>query len=125
DFPHFLAAATVIRGWALTQSGEVEIGLAQLRQGPPAWRATGAGLYEPYFLGLQAEAQGRFGAAEEGLDLVVKALDRVEGTGERWFEAELHRIRGELMLRLPKADPCAAETQFEHAAATARQQGAK
>src|SRR5215471_10904083 len=58
------------------------------------------------------------------LDL-VKALDRVEETGERWFEAELHRIMGELMLRLPKADPGAVETQFEHAAATARQQGAK
>ena len=124
-FPHLLAAATVIRGWALIQSGEVEIGLAQLRQGSPAWRATGAGLFEPYFLGLQAEAQGGFGAAEEGLDLVAKALDRVEETGERWFEAELHRIMGELMLRLPKADPGAAETQFEHAAATARQQGAK
>ena len=59
------------------------------------------------------------------MDLVVKALDRVEETGERWFEAELHRIMGELMLRLPKADPSAAEAQFEHAAATARQQSAK
>jgi predicted ATPase len=49
----------------------------------------------------------------------------VEETTERWFEAELHRIIGELMLQLPKADPGAAETQFEHAAATARQQGAK
>ncbi|MCK1636114.1 AAA family ATPase [Bradyrhizobium sp. 157] len=125
NFPHFLAAATVIRGWALTQSGELETGLAQLRQGLPAWRATGAGLYEPYFLGLQAEALGRSGAAEEGLDLVAKALERVEETGERWFEAELHRIMGELMLRLPKPDPIAAEARFGHAAATARQQGAK
>jgi predicted ATPase/class 3 adenylate cyclase len=125
NFPHFLAAATVIRGWALTQSGELETGLAQLRQGLPAWRATGAGLYEPYFLGLQAEVLGRSGAAEEGLDLVAKALERVEETGEGWFEAELHRIMGELMLRLPKPDPIPAEAQFGHAAATARQQGAK
>jgi predicted ATPase len=124
-FPHFLAAATVIRGWALTQSGEVETGFAQLRQGLPAWRATGAGLYEPYFLGLQAEAHGRSGSVEEGLDLLVKALDRVEETGERWFEAELHRMMGELMLRLSKADPTAAESRFGHAVATARQQGAK
>jgi len=125
DFPHFLAAASMIRGWALTQSGEEETGLAQLRQGLPAWRATGAGLYEPYFLGLQAEAHGRSGAVEEGLDLVAKALDRVEETGERWFEAELHRMMGELMLRLPRSDPTAAEARFGHAAATARQQGAK
>jgi predicted ATPase len=125
NFPHFLAAASTIRGWALIQSGETETGLAQLRHGLPAWRATGAGLYEPYFLGLQAEALGRSGAVEEGLDLVAKALDRVEETGERWFEAELHRMMGELMLRLPNSDPTAAEARFAHAAATARQQGAK
>jgi predicted ATPase len=125
DFPHFLAAASMIRGWALTQSGEAETGFAQLRQGLPAWRATGAGLYEPYFLGLQAEARGRSGAVEEGLDLVTKALDRVEETGERWFGAELHRMMGELMLRLPRCDPTVAEARFGHAAAMARQQGAK
>jgi predicted ATPase/class 3 adenylate cyclase len=125
NFPHFLAAATMIRGWALTQLGELETGLAQLRQGLPAWRATGAGLYEPYFLGLQAEAHGRSGAVQEGLDLVAKALDRVEETGERWFEAELHRMMGELMLRLPRSDQTAAEARFGHAAATARLQGAK
>src|SRR3981081_1602957 len=65
------------------------------------------------------------GVVEEGLDLVAKALDRVEETGERWFEAELHRMMGELMLRLPRSDPTAAEARFGHAAATARQQGAK
>ena len=125
NFPHFLAAASMIRGWALTHSGEAETGLAQLQQGLPAWRATGAGLYEPYFLGLQAEAHGRSGAVEEGLDLVAKALARVEETGERWFEAELHRMMGQLMLRLPKADPAAAEARFRQAASVARQQGAK
>ncbi|MEH2527183.1 MULTISPECIES: adenylate/guanylate cyclase domain-containing protein [unclassified Bradyrhizobium] len=124
-FPHFLAPAIVIRGWALTQSGEVQTGLTQIRQGIPAWRATGAGLYEPYFLGLQAEAHGRSGATEEGLDLVAKALERAEETAEGWFEAELHRIMGELMLRLPKPDPAAAEARFRQAASVARQQGAR
>ncbi|MDI2076822.1 hypothetical protein QJT78_42990, partial [Bradyrhizobium sp. Mp27] len=109
----------------LTQSGEAETGLTQLRQGLPGWRATGAGLYEPYFLGLQAEANACLGAVEQGLEIVANALDRVEETGEGWFEAELHRIMGELMLQLPKPDPIAAEAQFRHAAATARQQGAK
>jgi len=125
NFPHFLAAASTIRGWALLQSGETDTGLAQLRQGLPAWQATGAGLYESYFLGLQAEALGRSGAVEEGLDLIAKALGRVEETGERWFEAELHRMKGELMLRLRKADPAAAEARFRQAASVARQQGAK
>ncbi|MBR0830656.1 AAA family ATPase [Bradyrhizobium manausense] len=128
NFPHFLAAGTVFRGWALAQSGELETGLAQLRQGLPAWQATGAGLYEPYFLGLQAEALGRSGAGEaveEGLDLIAKALHRVEETGERWFEAELHRIKGELMLRLPRPDPTDVEVPLAHAAAIARRQGAR
>src|SRR4030095_15726909 len=125
DFPHFLAAATMIRGWALTQLGELETGLAQLRQGLPAWRAPGAGLYEPYFLGLQAEAHARSGAVKESLDLIARALERVEETGERWFEAELHRITGELILQLPKTDPAAAEARFRQAASVARQQGTK
>jgi predicted ATPase len=124
-FPHFLAAATVIRGWVLIQAGEMETGLEQLRQGHPAWRATGAGLYEPYFLGLQAEAHGRSGAVEEGLDLVAKALDCANATGERWFEAELHRMGGELLLRLPRPDLAAAEARLRQAAAVARQQGAR
>ena len=89
------------------------------------WQATGAGFLVPYFRSLLAEVHGRSGALNEGLDLLTDALNRVEETGERWFEAELHRMMGELMLRLPKADPIAAEARFGHAVATARQQGAK
>jgi predicted ATPase len=125
NFPHFLAAATMVQGWALTEAGEVETGLAQLRQGLPAWRATGAGLYEPYFLGLQAEAHGRAGSVHEGLDLVAKALRRVEETGERWFEAELHRLAGELMLQLPETDLAGAEARLRQATTIARLQNAK
>jgi predicted ATPase len=125
NFPHFLAAAMAIRGWVLIEAGETETGFAQLRQGLPAWRATGAGLYEPYFLGLQAEAHGRSGAVEEGLALVAMALDRTEKTGERWFEADLHRMQGELMLRLPKPDLATAEARLRQAVAIARQQGTR
>ncbi len=62
----------------------------------------------PYFLSLLAELHGHSGAVEEGLDLIAKALDRVAETGERWFEAELHRMKGELMLRLRegRSDRC-------------------
>jgi predicted ATPase/class 3 adenylate cyclase len=125
NFPHFLAAATMVQGWALTEAGDVETGLAQLRQGLPAWRATGAGLYEPYFLGLQAEGHGRAGSVHEGLDLVAKALRRVEETGERWFEAELHRLAGELMLQLPETDLAGAEARLWQATTIARLQNAK
>jgi predicted ATPase len=123
--PHFLGAGNIIRGWTLGEDGDFGVGIVQIRDGLAMWQATGAGFLVPYFRSLLAEVHGRSGAVNEGLDLIIEALDRVEETGERWFEAELHRMMGELMLRLPKADPIAAEARFGHAAETARQQGAK
>ncbi|MEH2556280.1 putative ATPase/class 3 adenylate cyclase [Bradyrhizobium algeriense] len=125
DSPHFLGAGIVVRGWTLGEAGDFGAGIAQIREGLAMWQATGAGFLVPYFRSLLAELHGRSGAVNEGLDLVGEALDRAEETGERWFEAELHRMMGELMLRLPKADPTAMEARFGHAAAAARQQGAK
>jgi predicted ATPase len=125
DIPHFLGAATMVRGWALTEAGETEPGLAQLRKGLPAWRASGAALYEPYFLSLQAEAHARGGSVKKALDLVGEALSRVNETGERWLEAELHRMTGELMLRLPDQNVAGGEAGLSRAVAVARQQGAK
>jgi predicted ATPase len=69
-----------------------------MRHGLAAKKATGARLKIPFYLGLMADLYGRAGHSEEALDLVEDALARVEATGERWFEAELHRIRGELLL---------------------------
>jgi predicted ATPase len=123
--PHFLAAGIVIRGWTLGAAGELQAGAAQIRDGLTRWQATGAGFLVPYFLSLLAELHGHAGAVNDGLDVVTEALGRVDATGERWFEAELHRITGELILRLPKADPAAAEARFRQAASVARQQGAK
>jgi predicted ATPase/class 3 adenylate cyclase len=123
--PHFLAAGSVIRGWTLGAAGEFEAGIVQIRDGLARWQATGAGFLVPYFLSLLAELHGHAGAVNDGLEVVTEALDRVDATGERWFEAELHRITGELMLRLPKADPAAAEARFRQAASVARHQGAK
>jgi predicted ATPase len=125
DSPHFLGAGIIIRGWTLGEAGDFAAGIAQIREGLAMWQATGAGFLVPYFRSLLAELHGHAGAVNDGLDAVTEALDRVEETGERWFEAELQRIMGELMLRLPRSDPTAAEARFEHAAATARQQGAK
>ena len=125
DSPHFLGAGIIIRGWTLGEAGDLRAGIAQIRDGLSMWQATGAGFLVPYFRSLFAEIHVRSGAVNEGLDLVTEALHRVEETGERWFEAELHRMTGELMLRLPNADASGAEARFGHAAATARQQGAK
>jgi predicted ATPase len=93
-----LAFGTILQGWALTEQDQREEGIAQLQQGLAAWRATGAELYRPYFLSLLAEAYGRSGQIDNGLATVAEALDLVNATGERFYEAEVYRIKGELLL---------------------------
>ena len=65
-----------------------------------AWRTTGAELGRPVFLGLLAEVDGKAGKAEEGLALLAEALAMVDKTGQRYYEAELYRLKGELTLRM-------------------------
>jgi predicted ATPase len=92
-----------------------------------AYRATGGELWRPYFLSLLAEAYGKVGQVEEGLSALAEALDFVGRTGERFSEAELYRIKGELTLqqssvRSPESE---AEACFQKAIAIARRQQAK
>jgi predicted ATPase len=107
-FPYWLAFGTVLRGWALAELGQEEEGIAQIRQGLAAWRATGADMWRPYFFALLAEAYGKAGQAEEGLSTLSEALALVNRTGERFYEAELYRVKGELSLqsevRSPKSE---------------------
>jgi class 3 adenylate cyclase/predicted ATPase len=97
-FALWLAAGTVQRGWALSEQGETAQGLALMREGLAALHATGAKLSQPYYLGLLAQAYGKSGQSAQGLALLDQALAAVETTGERYYEAELYRLRGELML---------------------------
>ena len=95
-----------------------------MRRGVAAYEATGAELWVPDFLPLLAQAHARACRPGAGLELLAEALDRVEGNGGRWLEAELHRLRGELLLALPDPDPTAAEACLGRALAVAREQGA-
>ena len=124
-FPLPAAVGTVVGGWALADEGPAEEGIARMRRGLADYTATGAELWVPDFLALLAEAHGRAGRPAAGLDLLAEALDRVERTGGRWLEAELHRLRGELLLALPEPDPAEAEACFRRALAVAREQGAR
>ena len=85
-----------MRGWALAEQGQGEEGIAQIRQGLTAYRATGAELFRPHYLALLAEAYQKNGQVEEGLVTVAEALAFVDRTEERFYEAELWRIKGEL-----------------------------
>jgi predicted ATPase len=96
---YWLAIETILRGWALTEQGHKVEGLAQLHQGLAAYRATGSALGQPYFLSILADACWKNGQMEEGLSVVAEALALVNKTGDRHYEAELYRLKGELLLQ--------------------------
>jgi predicted ATPase len=97
-FAYYHAWAAILQGWILSARGQLEEGMAQIRQGLAALRATGAGVRCPHYLGQLADACGKAGQVNEGLSVVDEALALVHTTGERWPEAELHRLRGELLM---------------------------
>ena len=103
--PIFLAMSTIHRGWALAEQGQGEEGIVQLRQGLAAFRAIGASEGQTYYLALLAEAQGKAGRAEDGLSTLAEALTAVHNTGERVYEAELYRLKGQLTLQFKVQGP--------------------
>jgi predicted ATPase len=94
----YQAMATVMWGWALVKQGRHEEAIEQMRQGLAALQATGTELVRPHFLGLLAEALGKNGQPEEGLSLLDEALAVAQRGGERYYEAELYRLKGEVLL---------------------------
>ena len=123
-FPFWLAMASILRGWARAEQGQEKAGIGEMRRGLGVWRATGAALAETSYLALMAEVYGQAGQAEEGLHLLTEAFAVVEKREERYFEAELHRLQGELLLVQPAA-AAEAEACFLRATEIARQQHAK
>jgi class 3 adenylate cyclase/predicted ATPase/DNA-binding winged helix-turn-helix (wHTH) protein len=123
-FSRWLAGGTARRGWVLVEQGKVEEGMAQLRQGLTTWRAMGGELGLPGILSRLAEAYGNCGRAKAGLEVVAEAMALVHKNQEHYYEAELHRLRGELVLRAG-LDVEQAEASFHHALEVARRQQAK
>jgi class 3 adenylate cyclase/predicted ATPase len=123
--PDFLAAARIARGWALTMQDHSEDGLAQLHQAVLAYRATGAELHLTSILLLLAEAWGHLGHVQNGLAALDEALVLVETHGECFYEAELYRLKGELLLAVSVDAHCEAATWFQQALAVARRQQTK
>jgi predicted ATPase len=123
-FPLYLAAGTVVRGWALADAGQVEAGVAEIGKGLADYGATGALMWSPYFLGLLAEALDRAGRVGDGLKAVAEALSLAERTGVRWIEADLHRLRGDLLAAGEEPRLVEAEACFRRALEVAREQGA-
>ena len=120
------AMAQIVRGWALIGRGQDEHAAEQMRQGLAAWERCGAQLMRPHFLAMLAEACPPSDRPDQGLLILDKAVALAESTGERMYEAELHRLRGERVLTTARstADVEAAEACFEQSLAIARQQEA-
>jgi predicted ATPase len=118
-------AGSVLRGWALMMQGHEADCLAQIRQGITEYRSTGAEILVPRWLASLAETYGQRGHPAEGLTALAEALALGHKIGERWEEAELARLKGELLLQQHADYQADAETCFHHALAIARDQQAK
>jgi class 3 adenylate cyclase/tetratricopeptide (TPR) repeat protein len=109
-FPVPLALGIVLRGWALTALGRAEEGLALITKGLSMYRTTGAVLLIPSMLTSVSEAYAKLGQPVEGLNCLAEAVKIIETTGERWAEAEVHRLRGDLLIAT--GDQRAAEQSY-------------
>ena len=114
-FPVYLALGTILRGWAQAEQGQANEGIAQMRQGLVAYRNTETRWLEPYVLAILAEAHGNAGQVHEGLQVLTEALDVIHATRERAWEAELYRIKGELLLKSRGQDRESSVQQNEKA----------
>jgi predicted ATPase len=122
---HRVEQGRILRGWALAMQGDAATGVQQILQGLAAHRDMQIKLGRPHRLALLAEAYSQAGQPEAGLQALVEALSLVGETEERWWEAELHRLKGVLLLQLPDSGISQAEDCFGQAVEVARSQQAK
>ena len=122
----FVASARVYAGWARASLSQDSAHQNELEQALAAYMGEGNRFFAPFYMGLlaaiQAEAQGEKERAAERVD---EALALAQQTGERWAEAFLHRLRGEILLQLDSANTAPAEEAFRSAIAVAQRQEAR
>jgi len=124
-FPYWAAMGMILRGWGLAMQGQGEEGITKVRQGIAAFRATGAALYVPYFCSVLADVAAHLGDTEDGLQALAEAHTLMEQHEERWWEAEITRLRGVVLLRQTATPQEEAEAWLRRALDVARRQAAK
>ena len=132
-FQDLLRQVVFHRGWALALQGQADEGLGQMRECIASLRAAGAIWLVSNYLTLLAEVYLGLGRCEEGLDAITEAVALMEETGERYYEAELYRVKGELLLHDERQTGAAqdagqaaeAESCFQRALDISRRQEAK
>ena len=123
--PFWKALGTAVRGWLFAETGNASDAVAAITSGITSLRSTGAALYEPWHLWYLAMAYAELGQPDDARRCIDDAIDKVERSKEKWCEAEVHRIAGEIALKAPQRDAAKAEKHFERALTVARQQQAK
>jgi serine/threonine protein kinase/predicted ATPase len=118
----WMAGSAIMSGWAMVANGDADTGLARLRKGLRDWQATGSGTYQTYYLGILARVLAERGEQAESAHLLDKALAMVSQTAEAFYEPELLRLRGELLL---DESPELARERFHAAFDLAGQQGSR
>jgi predicted ATPase/DNA-binding SARP family transcriptional activator len=122
--PYYRAWADILVSYALALEQPNEERIGRLRGSITAFKASGARLRLPYYLSLLAQIYGKAGRAEEGLACINEALAEARTHNERWWDAELHRLRGEFLL-MHAADASDVEAALLRAISIARSQQAR
>jgi predicted ATPase len=121
----YLALGEVASNWARAWRGDRQSGMAALRKELAAYLGQGNKLFAPLFEARLAELEAEGGDADSALTRIDGALELASETGERWTDALLHRIRGEILLKRDPANPAPAEEAFRAAVAIAQAQKAR
>jgi predicted ATPase len=126
DFPVLYAGAAVfLQVWAKWSEGAEASRLAEMRRGLAIYREQGRNFLLPGFEAALAEAEASAGETDAGLRRLDDALAELEATEARWYEAEMHRIRAEILLKRDPANTAAAEQSLQTAIAIAQSQKAR
>ena len=119
------AQAEILQGRILALTGEASDAVQVITSGLTAGRATGATILEPENLCYLAGAYAKSGRLDEAKRCIHDSLALIEQSKERWSEAEINRVAGEIAMMLPQLNPVEAEAYFEQAFTVARRQQAK
>jgi predicted ATPase len=119
------ALGTLHRGCILALTGKVSDAVQTINSGIIEWRSTGATLWMPAWLSYLTGAYAELGEFDDAWRCVDEAATAIEISKEKWWEAEVHRVAGEIALKSPEPDAAKGETYFQRALAVARKQKAK
>jgi len=119
------AGGMVLQGCVSAMTGKASDAVHMIASGINAWRSTGATLWMPVYLSYLTRAHAALGQFDDASHYIGEAMTAVQTTQERWYEADIHRIAGEIALLAPEPDAAKAAAYFERALAVAREQQAK